>query len=252
MADSIIFFCRVSIIVETHSRMANEDMVNIAIRVSLIVLAAIVVIFLITYYSSPPPKPSDQNSEKKGVEKFNTSGPSAGPSATNTPAVKDEQARPRVSFTNPVVTQERAIDVASTPYGGPAPKWLAESSNTQDPAPMDAGGFEDYIAVDYSASAGQPASCYPQDRTKPEDLLPHDAANSKWAQVAPAGQGDVKNQNFLTAGFHVGKDTIGVARKNPNLSLRAEPPNPKNVVSPWMNSSIEPDQYRRGFEIGSA
>lgn len=228
--------------------MANDDMVNIAIRVSLIVLAAIVVIFLITYYSNSQKPPSDQNSEKKGIEKFNTSSPNG----TNT-TTTDEELRPQVRFANPVVTQERIIDVASTPYGGPVPKHFANSTMT--PAPMDAGGFEDYIAVDFSSSAGQqqqPANCYPQDRTKPEDLLPHDAANSKWAQVAPAGQGDVKNQNFLTAGFHIGKDTIGVARKNPNLTLRAEPPCPKNVVSPWMNSSIEPDQYRRGFEIGSS
>ena len=232
--------------------MANEDMMNIAIRVSLIVLAAVVVIFLISYYGNPQQKPKD-NSEKKGVEKFNTSGPAAA-------AIQEEQRR-SVSFSNPVVTKERVIDAPSTPYSGGAPvaQVVGPSNGPSEPMPMDAGGFEDYIAVDYSTSGQQqqnqlqqPMGNYPQDRTKPEDLLPRDAANSKWAQVAPAGQGDVKNQNFLTAGFHIGKDTIGVARKNPNLSIRAEPPCPKNLVSPWMNSSIEPDQYRRGFEIGSS
>ena len=211
--------------------MANEDMINIAIRVSLIVLAAVVVIFLISYYSKNQEQPKD-NSEKKGIEKFNS------------PALVKDETQKTVRFTSPVVTQERTIDRPATPYNA------NEQAAPFEPMPMDTGGVEEYIAVDYSATKQeQPFNCFPQDRTKPDDLLPKNAANTKWAQVAPAGQGDVKNQNFLTAGFLIGKDTIGVARKNPNLSWRAEPPCSKTIVSPWMNSSIEHDQYKRGFEL---
>eukprot|EP00955_Chlamydomonas_euryale_P086436 364213-Chlamydomonas_euryale.AAC.12 len=46
--------------------------------------------------------------------------------------------------------------------------------------------------------------CPPKDKLTAQDLLPKDAANSKWAQVVPAGQGDVDNQNYLTAGYLVG------------------------------------------------
>lgn len=94
-----------------------------------------------------------------------------------------------------------------------------------------------------------PRDCFPKDKLTPEDLLPRDAANSQWAQVNPAGQGDVKNQNFLTAGYHVGINTTGSSLRNPNLQLRSEPPNPQQKVSPWMQTTIEPDLNRLPLEI---
>jgi hypothetical protein len=225
-------------------KMANEKWINIGIRVSLITVAAIIIIILITYYSKPNKQPVD-NSDKAGIEKFNA----------NDKFVKF--ADPVVSSTKTMEeTPRKSMVPQSQPQPQPQPQYKNEPmvDTSKGPMPTDPYGMEDYIAVDYNqqpSPIGENAF-FPQDRTKPEDLLPRDAANSKWAQVAPAGQGDVKNQNFLTAGYLVGKDTIGVAKKNPNLTLRAEPANPKTAVSPWMNSSIEPDQYRRGFEIGSS
>jgi len=72
-----------------------------------------------------------------------------------------------------------------------------------------------------------PRDCFPKDKLTPEDLLPKNAANSQWAQVNPAGQGDVKNQNFLTAGYHVGINTVGTTLRNANMQLRSEPPTRK-------------------------
>lgn len=94
-----------------------------------------------------------------------------------------------------------------------------------------------------------PTDCFPKDKLKPEDLLPMDAANSEWAQVNPAGQGDVKNQNYLTAGYHLGVNSIGSTLRNANLQLRSELPNPRTQVSPWLNSTIEPDLNRKPLEI---
>jgi hypothetical protein len=100
-----------------------------------------------------------------------------------------------------------------------------------------------------SNSEKYPRDCFPKDKLTPEDLLPKDAANSQWAQVNPAGQGDMKNQNFLTAGYHVGINTTGSTLRNPNLQLRSEPPNPQQKVSPWMQTTIEPDLNRLPLEI---
>ena len=94
-----------------------------------------------------------------------------------------------------------------------------------------------------------PKDCFPKDQLTPTDLLPQDA-NSKWAQVNPSGQGSVGDQNFLNAGFHVGVNTVGQTLRNANLQLRSEPPNPQMQVSPWMNTSMEPDTNRRAMEIG--
>lgn len=110
---------------------------------------------------------------------------------------------------------------------------------------------EPYKPVDFQSVVSDvaPEDCFPRDRLSAEDLLPKDAANSKWAQVNPAGQGDISDQNFLSAAFHTGIDTIGGTLRNANLQLRSEPPNPKMNVSPWNMSVIEPDLNRRPFEI---
>lgn len=94
-----------------------------------------------------------------------------------------------------------------------------------------------------------PKDCFPKDKLTPEELLPMDAANSEWAQVNPTGQGNVKNQNFLTSGYHMGINSVGSTLRNPNLQLRSEPPNPREKVGPWMQSTIEPDLNRKPLEI---
>ena len=95
-------------------------------------------------------------------------------------------------------------------------------------------------------------SCFVRDRLTSSDLLPKDSANSKFAQINPAGSGMLGDQNFLTAGYHVGINTIGQSLRNANLQLRSEPPNPQVAVSPWGISTIEPDVRAVAFEIGSA
>jgi hypothetical protein len=95
-------------------------------------------------------------------------------------------------------------------------------------------------------------SCFPRDRLTANDLLPKDAADSKWARVNPSGTGDIHDQNYLTAGYHVGINTVGQSLRNANLQLRSEIPNPQNAVGPWMISTIEPDLRQSTLEIGSS
>lgn len=84
----------------------------------------------------------------------------------------------------------------------------------------------------------------------PSELLPKDI-NSQWAQLNPAGNADFKNVNLLKAGYLIGIDTIGSSLRNANLQERSEPPNPTSSVSPWLNTTIEPDLMRLPLEIGS-
>ena len=99
-----------------------------------------------------------------------------------------------------------------------------------------------------NTNASVPKDCFPKDQLTPKDLLPTDT-NSTWAQVNPAGQGNIGDNNLLTAGHHVGINTVGQTLRNANLQLRSEPPNPQMKVSPWMQSTIEPDANRRPMEI---
>ncbi len=93
-----------------------------------------------------------------------------------------------------------------------------------------------------------PSECYPKDVLSSADLLPRDA-NSLWAQVSPSGQGSLADQNFLTSGFHIGINTVGQSLRNANRQFRSEPLNPQVKVSPWQQSTIEPDINRRPLEI---
>jgi len=117
-------------------------------------------------------------------------------------------------------------------------------------------GFTDQNAEAHAATSGSgvgqqqlPSECYPKDVLTSGDLLPRDA-NSLHAQVVPSGQGALSDQNFLTAGYHIGINTVGQTLRNANRQLRSEPPNPQNKVSPWNQSTIEADINRRPLEIG--
>jgi hypothetical protein len=102
------------------------------------------------------------------------------------------------------------------------------------------------------SAGGGMQSCFPRDRLTANDLLPKDAADSKWARINPSGTGDIHDQNYLTAGYHVGINTVGQSLRNANLQLRSEIPNPQNAVGPWMISTIEPDLRQNTLEIGSS
>ena len=100
-----------------------------------------------------------------------------------------------------------------------------------------------------NTSAEVPADCFPKDQLSPQELVPSDA-HSTWAQVNPCGQGSLNDNSLLNAGQHVGINTVGQSLRNANLQLRSEPPNPQVKVSPWMQTTIEPDTNRRAMEIG--
>jgi hypothetical protein len=91
-----------------------------------------------------------------------------------------------------------------------------------------------------------------RDRLTSSDLLPKDAGNSKWAEINPAGTGDIRDQNFLTAGYHIGINTIGQTLRNANLQLRSDPIIQKSEIGPWNQSTIEPDLMRVPLEVGSS
>ena len=93
-----------------------------------------------------------------------------------------------------------------------------------------------------------PNDCFPKDQLSPAELLPGND-DSQWAKVNPTGQGELGEQNFLSAGFHIGVNTVGQSLRNANLQIRSEPANPQVKVSPWQQTTIEPDTNRRPLEI---
>lgn len=188
---------------------------NMIVRTILIILAAFVLFALINYYNN---KQSTLKSEKFFQDAGNL-----------LPPVQSDDVFPLLNKTK----DESKVTM-----------------NASDVIPSEATGNESYRPVDFETNKLS-NDCFPKDRLTADDLLPKDAANSKWAQVNPAGQGDVKDQNFLSASYMIGINTVGSSLKNANLQLRSEPVIPKVSIGPFLNSTYEAsDVLRRPLEIG--
>lgn len=190
---------------------------HIIFRIVLIVLAAFVLFALVNYYNN---KQKVATAEKFYEDTLQSAVPLSGASGSyakggNATAAKFESTQAGVNAVGP-----------------------AEEDQSSS-----------YRPIDFEANK-VPGDCFPKDRLTADDLLPKDAANSKWAQVNPAGQGDVRDQNFLTAGALVGIDTVGSSLRNASYDLRSTPAAPRGTW-PIMNSTIEPDLFRKNLEIAS-
>lgn len=144
---------------------------------------------------------------------------------------------------------ELGSGVTELPFFGEDPSKTQGTKAVSSVLPAEEHDNSEFRVIDYETKKVS-SDCFPKDKLTAEDLLPKDAANSKWAQVNPAGQGDLQGQNFLTAGFQVGVNTVGSSLRNANLQLRSEPPIAKGNWGPIYNSTIEPDTMRRPLEIG--
>ena len=107
----------------------------------------------------------------------------------------------------------------------------------------------DHLSMDQNFKGQRQESNFPKEQLGADDLLPSDKS-SMWATVNPEGEGTLKDRNFLQSGYHVGVNTVGQTLRNANLQLRSEPPNPQVKVSPWLQTTINPDTGRKPMEIG--
>lgn len=79
-----------------------------------------------------------------------------------------------------------------------------------------------------------------------QNLLPE--GDTLFSNVNPSNNGGVINASLLNAGHHIGVNTQGCSLRNANRGLRSEPPNPQTQVSPWLQTTICPDLYRKPLE----
>lgn len=78
-----------------------------------------------------------------------------------------------------------------------------------------------------------------------DQLLPKEE-NEDWFE-APAEAISVKNNHLINLSRPLGVNIIGHSNKNPSLDIRGTIPNPKNIISPFLQSSIEPDIFDKGL-----
>lgn len=84
---------------------------------------------------------------------------------------------------------------------------------------------------------------------KPDDLLPNYNEANDFTKQNPVSK-LLQEQNFLTASYHQGINTVGNAKKIAYLDLRNLPPIPKQAVGPWNNSSYDtpPGHLRKNLD----
>jgi hypothetical protein len=95
------------------------------------------------------------------------------------------------------------------------------------------------------ASATTPDRSAP---TNPQDLLPS-STGANWGNLYPVqNDNGVYVPSMIDPSFAIGINTISSTMKNPNLDLRSEIPIPKKQLSPWNNSSWQPNVEKIGLD----
>jgi len=115
-----------------------------------------------------------------------------------------------------------------------------ESGDNDKFLPVDESGtgFAAYKSTG-NATCGSNQNCDPEDLFNNEHYLPQEV-NDDWFEVAPEPI-SVKNRHLINITKPIGINTIGSSLKNASYDIRGTPMCPKFVVSPWLGSSIEPD-----------
>jgi len=81
-----------------------------------------------------------------------------------------------------------------------------------------------------------------------KDFLPQEI-NEDWFNTdLTKAQNEIDQSTLIDISkFCQGVDTVGQSLKNPSYDIRGNIPNPKIAVSPWQNSSYEPDTNLRSW-----
>ena len=92
---------------------------------------------------------------------------------------------------------------------------------------------------DGNATCGSNQDCAPEDLFDVDKVLPQEV-HSNWFET-PSHPVSVKNRHLVNVVKPIGVNTIGTSKKNASYDIRRAPPCPKKVLSPWLQSSIDPD-----------
>jgi hypothetical protein len=88
---------------------------------------------------------------------------------------------------------------------------------------------------------------------QPADLLPMSQEVVDFTKQFADGAVDLKDKNFLIAGYNIGINTVASSLKNANLQLRSDPYIPREDTGPWNQSTIMSSDLtnRKPLEIGT-
>jgi len=116
-------------------------------------------------------------------------------------------------------------------------------ASTRGYAPLDETGdkFAMFATTnpDNNDTCGSNQNCPPEDLFDVDKVLPQEVTDD-WFTVLPEPI-SVKNRHLINVTKPIGINTIGTSLRNSSYDIRGAPSCPKSVISPFLNSSIEPD-----------
>lgn len=143
----------------------------------------------------------------------------------------------------------KQIDYTNGVRGGDeeeALDFIDESNNLMQPNDSDNDSFVGNSDLDDNYAKFNPSK-KKVDKFKTSEIfnsknyLPNDKSiNEDWFEVIPEAI-SVKNRHLINVSKSIGINTIGTSLRNPSWDVRGTPQCPKFVVSPWLQSTIEPD-----------
>ena len=103
------------------------------------------------------------------------------------------------------------------------------------PTPLNPNTCTD--CIDFSGGSNNPNTKY-----NSKEYLPQEVHKSWFETDFSNAEYDVNNNKLInTDKFAIGINTVGQSLKNPSYDIRGTIPCPKITVSPWLQSTIEPD-----------
>lgn len=214
----------------------------------LIILAIAVIIFLILNCSAKKSAPVATTTESVPVEQFEETEELLEPSQND---IAEQVEQQMTAPATPVVSAPAAATQPSTfddfynddLKGGDREYDVQFNSNNTLAADYNQGYT---LGVNMNDPEFKSLNNVPNDNQMiSDDLLPKKSED--WFETPSVGV-EIEDANLLAdALFRSGVNTVGSTRKNANYDIRGNIPNPKIVVSPWNNSSYDPDNNLDGL-----
>jgi hypothetical protein len=163
-----------------------------------------------------------------------------------------DQFEKKVSSKNRATGDFKRSDYSSGERGASDAKTLDDFFNDGNDLANEANSNDNFKGQDLNngklaayKGAGKKTELADEDLFKVDDYLPQDK-NKDWFDVMPEPI-SVKNRHLINVSRPVGVNTIGTTLKNASYDIRGTPACPKFVVSPWLQSSYEPDTNLKGL-----
>jgi hypothetical protein len=201
--------------------------------------------------TSTPSSPSASSSVTNSVTNFDNSSSTfqevPKKSATSSgSSTAPKVAKKEVSFSNAVERSQNS-DTVSKQFDSSNNLTLKSPVNVFDPVGVGVNTFSESLAELNNSFNNQFTNASDRLQNKNSqsnmfdlnNLMPQQT-NPDWFEVIPDPI-SVNNRHLINVTRPVGINTVGTSLRNPSYDIRGSPACPKFVVSPWNQSSIDPD-----------